>query len=70
MSKTAGIERTRHDKLAKQLFRDKVDKLSLPDVWNDLSVKARDYYRAEAQVLIEQTHVLHENRHTNRAAVV
>ena len=25
---------------------------------------------SEAQVLIEQTHVLHENRHTNRAVVV
>lgn len=66
MSKTAGIERTRHDKLAKQILRDTKD----PKTWNELALMDRDYFRALAQREIESKQTLHFDRHINRAAVV
>ena len=52
--KPAGIDRSRHDKLARIIHDDHQVNYKFTEEWSKLSPKTRDYYRALAQVAIKE----------------
>lgn len=52
--KPAGIDRSRHDKLARIIHDDHQANYGFAEEWSKMSPKDRDYYRAMAQVAIKE----------------
>lgn len=52
--KSAGIDRSRHDKLARIIHEECQREYGFTEEWSKVSPKVRDYYRALAQVAIKE----------------